>query len=194
MRTVPGWIRRVVLAAIAAALVIGALHRAEAERRAWGEVDRAPVATRTIGPGEILGENNLSWRELPRMAIPVEVARTVEGRTAQQTITPGEVIVETRLASSSATGPDALVPGDGRIIAIPVDDTRPELSIGDRVDVYTLRLAGGAGSAALRVARDAVVLGLGERSATVAVTAIESPSVAGAVLDGTVLLVRVSTG
>ena len=82
-------------------------------------------------------------------------------------------------------GPVAAVLAAGRrAVTVPVGDTPPAVEPGDRVDL----VAAGLALDAQVVARDAQVVQTQERAVVVAVDAAELEAVAGALVNGTVVV------
>lgn len=195
------WVATIALAVLAGALAAATVHRAEQARAAYGESRRVPVARSDLAVGDHLDESTVDWVERPAVVVPDGVADDPLGRVAVASIAAGEVLLDRRL-SGSGTGPGGLLEPGARALAVPLDAGAPELAVGDRVDLYAPDL-GSAGladvargrlSAADRVARGALVIAVGETTATLAVTATEAPGVAGALLDAALVLALVAPG
>jgi Flp pilus assembly protein CpaB len=138
------------------------------------------------------------------VALPGDVAADPLGRLVTETIGQGEVLADRRLGLAGRSGPLALVPPGGRALSVPVDPTTPELAVGDRVDAFApvevvgsataADLARSGSSGARRVAQTATVVAVDDRAVTIAVSSIEAPAVARAVLDGAMVLALVAPG
>ena len=134
--------------------------------------------------------------------MPEGVADAPVGRVVTEPLVTGEVIVERRLSGGTATGAAALVGPGRRALAVPVEATPPGLEVGDRVEAYAPATTGGSladlaraqGSGARRVARDALVIAVDDRSVTVSVAGAEAAGLAAAVLDGALTLALVTPG
>ena len=84
---------------------------------------------------------------------------------------------------------------------MPTDTASPTVAVGDRVDAYASVSVGSLSDVARaqaggarRVARDALVVAVDDRTATIAVAAAEAPGVAGALLDGALTIALVGPG
>jgi Flp pilus assembly protein CpaB len=177
--------RPVTALAAAALAVLAAVTVSNAEQTAdrYGPRQRVPVARHDLRPGEEIRPDDLEWRELPSLALPSGVVPDPSGRTVIQPILTGEAVVEARVAPDGRQGPHALVPPGARAIAVPVDPPLATLRVGDRVDLLAL---------GRWVAREAVVVDIGDQAIVVAVGEHDVPAVARGVLDGSVIPVIVS--
>ena len=190
------WIVAVLLAVVAGAVTASTVQRAEQVRAGYGERRSVPVAAVDLAVGTEIADADVRWVELPVAALPGDVAGDPVGRVVTEPIVHDEVVAERRLGGADAAGPAALVPPDGRALAVPTDATTPQLAVGDRVDAYSpaeLAIATPAELAravagARRVARGARVVAIDDEAVTIAVTSTEAPAVARAVLDGAVVL------
>jgi len=196
------WAATVVLAVVAATLAAATVQRAERVRAEYGETRRVPVAGVDLPVGHELTDADLTWSDLPEVLIPDDVAADPTGRTVTEPVVAGEVLLERRLSGGTADGTAALVTPGRRALALPVESAPPGLRVGDRVEAYAPATTGGSlaelaraqGSGARRVARDAVVVAVDERSVTVSVAGPEATGTAAALLDGALTLALVSPG
>ena len=78
----------------------------------------------------------------------------------------------------------ALLPAGTRGVTVPFGETTPPVAPGDRVDL----MAAGLGLDGTALALDALIVAVDERSVVVAVRAAELPAVAGALVNGTVVV------
>lgn len=193
------WAATLVLALLAGTLAAATVQRAEQTRAGYGTTRRVPVAVHDLAVGAELAEADVTWSDLPAVIVPDGVADEPVGRVATEPIVRGEVVLGRRLSGSGAT---ALVAPGRRALAVPVEAAPPGLAAGDRVEAYAPATSGGSlaelaraqGSGARRVARDALVVALDERSVTVSVAAADAPGLAAAVLDGALTLAVVAPG
>jgi Flp pilus assembly protein CpaB len=197
-----------VIAVVAGSLAAATVQRAEQARAAYGEARRVPLAGADLAVGTKLTEADLIWSDLPVGLIPGGVATAPVGRVVTEPLVKGEVVAERRLSGADATGAAALVGPGRRALAVPVEATPPGLEIGDHVEAYAPATTGGSmadladladlaraqGSGARRVARDATVIAVDERSVTVSVAGTEAAGLAAAVLDGALTLALVTPG
>jgi Flp pilus assembly protein CpaB len=195
------WALTVVLAVGAGTLAAGTVQRAEQARAAYGESRRVPVATGDLEVGAELGAADVGWADLPVALLPDGVADAPNGRIVTEPVVRGEVILERRLSGGTSHGTIALIGPGRRAVAVPTDTAAPTLAVGDRVDAYASDSVGSLSDAARaraggarRVARDALVVAVDDRTATIAVAAAEAPGVAGALLDGALTIALVGSG
>jgi len=196
------WVVTVVLAVVAGTLAAGTVQRAEQARAAYGESRRVPVATGDLEVGAEVGDADVGWADLPLALLPDGVADAPTGRIVTEPVVRGEVILERRLSEGTGHGTAALIGAGRRALAVPTDTASPKLAVGDRVDAYASGSVGGSLSdvaraqagGARRVARNALVVAVDDRTATIAVAAAEAPAVAGALLDGALTIALVGPG
>jgi Flp pilus assembly protein CpaB len=162
---------------------------------AYGPPRAVPVAMRALEAGELIGPGDVERRVLPADAVPrAAVARRWLDHAVIAPVLPGEVVVEARLAPHGLRGAAALVPPDGRAIAVPGGPGgRPPLRVGDRVDVLATVAYESAGTdtpPTFLVAAAALVVAVddGDDIVTVAVPAADAPRVAHAVTTASVTL------
>lgn len=191
-------VRRVGVAALAvvtAWAVTSLVAAAGAARDQWGATRSVVVATRDMGPGDVVDDGAVEVRDLPR-AVVGEAALTEApvGAVVRHPILAGEPVAAARLAPDGLTGVAALVPAGERAVAVPVGPAGvPPLAVGDLVDLVTVVPAGGseAGTGddpAFTLVERAVVLAVAEQAITVAVPDQDAPRVAWAVANGAVVL------
>ncbi len=198
------WIATVVLALVVGLFVWSSLDRADAVRSAYGEQRSVLVAITDITPGTVIDESNTDTRDWPIGLLPEGAATSGSGRTATERVGKGEVLVDRRLSGGDGFGPEALIPAGGRALAVPRGPASPDVSVGDRIDVFApLDVSRASAStapatdprfAARRVAKSARVIAVGQDAITIAVGAFEAPYVAQAALDASVALVLVAPG
>jgi Flp pilus assembly protein CpaB len=196
------WAATVALAVVAGALAAATVQRAEQTRAAYGETRRVPVAVTDLPVGRQLTDADLGWTQLPAALIPDGVADDPSGRVVAEPVARGEVVLERRLAGGATDGASALIAPGRRALAVPIESTPPGLGVGDRVEAYAPATSGGSladlaraqGSGARRVARDALVIAVDERSATVSVDGSDAAALAAALLDGAVTVALVAPG
>ncbi len=193
------------LAVIAAALVARSADQARATVAAYGTVRRVAVARHDLGIGQRITASDLAWPELPVAAVPSHVAgASPVGRTVVDAIGRGEVITDPHLAPGGLSGLAALVPAGGRAVAVPVPGAGLRLVVGDLVDVLAPDRAPSAGGAydsgaaesagARTVARRARVIEVDGADVVVAVSEDEAAGVAGAMAEGTPVVVLDGAG
>jgi Flp pilus assembly protein CpaB len=183
------------LVATAALAVVSLGARAEQVIQGYGRLERVPVAVHDLDVGHQLGAGDVVWRRLPVVAVPDDaLAELPVGRVVTDRIGRGEVVTGPRIAPDGLSGLAALVPAGHRAVSVPVPDGGLALEVGDRVDVLAPERAASdldpasRGDAAL-VARDARVLALTHGAVVLAVSTDEAGPVAGALAQGTPVLV-----
>ena len=187
------WLAAAALAVMAGAVTAHVVGDAEATRQAYATRRSVPVVVRDLAPGATITSSDVEFRDRPALAVPDGVAAEPMGRVVRDRLLAGEVVVEARLAGSGS-GPGALLSPGRRALALPRDEVRVQLTIGDRVDVLAPDALGPAGGSATarRVARAAEVLAVDDTTLTVGVQSVEAPAVARAVLDGAVAVALVA--
>lgn len=178
-----------VVAALAVAAGV-AVHRiadtAARARDRWGASRAVIVALRAIPPGGALDLTNTESRRLPLAAVPdAALDHLGPGAVASQPIDAGEVVVHSRVGRGGLGPIAALLPPNGRAVALGGRGPRPPVHVGDHVDVVAI---GGDGHQGELVARAALVVQVDDQSVVVAVTAAELPGVAAAALDGSAVI------
>jgi len=192
------WAAVALLALLTASVVGRLVGRARAEAARYGSLQTAAVATRAVEVGAVVGADDVAARQVPAAFLPdgwVASPEEVVGRTAVAAVFPGQAVVREQLAPDGIRGIGAALPPGGRAVGVPTGPAGPPLEKGDVVDVLATfdPEAAGGGDPTFPVASAAVVVDVGEESATVAVTAEEANRVAFAVANGVVTL-AVSAG
>jgi len=178
-------IRQAVALAVAAGAVAWALqtnNRAVAIRGAYGTLRRVAVARHPLAAGALLGAADVSWRDLPALALPADPAPNPVGRTTLAPIAAGQVLTSAQLSDGRARGLAALVPPGEQAVAVPLADHALGLAPGDRVEVVApARDGNGTGHV---VVRDAPVLQVGSGRVVLAVGDDEIDALADALAAG----------
>jgi pilus assembly protein CpaB len=188
------WLVAVALAVASGGTVANLTARAEASLQRYGTLRPVAVATHDLDPGEVIGRGDVELRALPRGLIPSgALVSSPAGQVVRHPIYAGEVIVGGRLAPMGLSGTAALLPPGRRGVAVPIDPASGlQLVVGDEVDVLvTLDPTIADGDPTVTVARAALVVAVGELSATVAVTQDQAPRLAFAITQGVVTLALV---
>lgn len=189
------WLRRpavhwslVALVALVVAWRISAVvATARHERTQWGSTTTVAVAATDLSPGDPLSDATVRWTELPVAMVPEgHVTELPADATARSRINTGEVIMGHRTAGTGAGS--GLPPGTAAVdVALPAAPAR--LEVGDLVDVVaTFPVAPGAAPPSEIVSRDATVVGISDRTVSVAVDAGDLTAVVHATATGTVTL------
>ena len=181
------------LTALTAARLVG---RAEASAARYGSLRPVVVATRPVEAGAVLQAGDVAVRALPAAFLPddhVVAASDAVARTVVVALFPGVPLVRAQLAPEGVRGIAALLPPGTRAVAVPAGGASAPVRTGDRVDVLATfdpsAAMSSAGEPTLAVATAALVVDVGEDSATVAVSPEEARRVAFAVAHGVVTLV-----
>lgn len=167
--------------------VVAVIDRAETERRAWGETEKVAVAAVDLVPGDRVDGDTIVWRELPRSLLPAGRLGVIPpGSTARSRIDAGEILIGHRVAG--AGGGSDLPAGTAAVdVVLPVAPAR--LEVGDLVDVVvTFPVAPGAADPAEIVTRGATVLGVADRTVSIAVRSGDLTAVAHALATGFITL------
>ncbi|MFB3737857.1 MAG: Flp pilus assembly protein CpaB [Candidatus Velamenicoccus archaeovorus] len=119
-------------------LVRGYAARLEALRPVTGDVVRVLVAAHELPRGTVLGEGDLTSRDLPSAYAPpgaIRSAGDAEGRVLAAPLGAGEPLTRTRLAAAGAGPVAALVPSGLRAFPVAVDIPPGAVRAGDLVDL-----------------------------------------------------------
>lgn len=198
------WVLALAMAAVTASSVHRVAAEAEAERQRWGEAVAVVVAGRDLGPGDVVGIDDVVAATWPAAMVPAgATASTTDavGRTVGAAVVAGEAVLDVRLAPPGVTGAAALLPPGSRGIAVAAGPGTPTLAVGDRVDVLATVdvldvTEGDAGLAVpeptVRVATAVPVVAVADDgTATVGVPEADATRVAFAAARGTVTLALV---
>jgi Flp pilus assembly protein CpaB len=179
------WALVATVAALSAGLVVERANDAEAARRRWGHDRPVAVATVDLPPGRTITAADVRIERWPVAVGPADALRLVApGTIVSSAIGAGEPFVPHRLGRP-AGGPVAAVLATGRrAVTVPTGDAPSPVEPGDRVDL----VAAGLALDAVVVARDAEVVQTREQAVVVAVETAELPAVAGALVNGTVVV------
>ena len=194
-RPVAWWLATVVLAALTAQVVSGAVAGAERAAARYGRTRPALVVTSDVAAGSEVTGTVAEVRDVPSALVPAgAVGADALGRRAGVPLFAGEVVVGDRLAPVGRAAVAARLPAGTRGVGVPSGPDSVPLAPGDVVDVLATVLGAGAGGSApptVTVARGAVVVAVEEGAATVAVPLADAPRVAYAVASGIVTLALV---
>ncbi|HEV3401320.1 MAG TPA: SAF domain-containing protein [Acidimicrobiales bacterium] len=193
------WAAVAVLALLTASVVGRLVGQARAAASRYGSLRPAAVATRPVAMGAVVGADDVEVRRVPAAFLPedtIGAPEQVVGQTAVVALFPGQPVVRAQLARWGRRGVAALLPPGARAVSVPTGPASPRLERGDVVDVLATfaeeaASAGGqgdGGAPTFPVATAALVVDVGEESATVAVGVEEAARVAFAVVHGAVTL------
>jgi Flp pilus assembly protein CpaB len=179
------WALVATVAALSAGLVVDRATDAEAARRRWGHDRAVAVATVDLPAGRTIGPADVRIERWPLAVGPPDALEAVApGTIVSSAIGAGEPLVPRRLGRPEG-GPVAAVLAAGRrAVTVPTPEAPPPVEPGDRVDL----VAAGLALDAAVVARDAEVVQTSEQAVVVAVAAAEVEAVAGALVNGTVVI------
>lgn len=149
-----------------------------------GRPERVPVATREVGPGEVLRSEDVRWELRPARFGPPPATRPV-GRTTRDRLLASETIAEPRLVPHVPTSRSG-APDRRLTITVPLQLPVPDVSAGDRVDLMGVT---SGGLRATVLADDARVVSTGEQEITVDVGAWELSPLVRAIVEGPVVVV-----
>ena len=193
------WSLVALLAVLTATVVGGMAGRARAEAARYGSLRTAAVARRPVAAGTVLRPADVSEERVPAAFLPEDWVRSapeVVGRTVVVPLFPGAPVVRGQVAPWGVEGVAALLPPGARAVAVPTGGAAPKLRTGDVVDLLaTLDAELEAGEEpTVEVATGALVVDVGEESATVAVAPAEARRIAFALTTGAVSLALRSGG
>ncbi len=161
----------------------------------YGPLRPVLFATHRLDPGAEVAPGDVVVRQVPGSLAPVDSLASTEvavGRTVVVAVLAGLPVMEGHLAASGLRGVAALLPPGSRAVAVPNGGAPLPLVPGDTVDVLATFDPSGAGAAGVDptfpVARAALVVDVGDDSATVAVAPQDAARVAFAVTTGVVTL------
>ena len=192
------WLVVVVLALLTGMVAARVAGHAGAMAARYGPLRPVVVAVHALEPGSVVGDADVSLRQVPGSLVPDDAVRTADnayGRTVVTPVFPGQALVAGQLAPDGRRGLAALLPPGSRAVAVP--NGRPGLALvrGDLVDVLATFDPSGAIEGApptFPVALGALVVDVGDESAAVAVTPEEAARVAFALASGVVTLALAS--
>ncbi|MGI9021828.1 MAG: Flp pilus assembly protein CpaB [Acidimicrobiales bacterium] len=187
------WVVVALLALLTATVVGRLVGGARAEAARYGSLRTAAVATRAVDAGAVVQPGDVTARSVPAAFLPKGWMGSVDEVVGRTTVAPlfrGQAVVRDTLAPWGLKGLAALLPAGTRAVGVPAGVASPPLRAGDVVDVLASfdPQAAGGGEPTFPVAQAALVVDVGEESATVAVTPAEAAKVVYAVSHGTVAL------
>ena len=198
------WVAVTALAGLTGLTAARLVGQAEASAARYGSLRPVVVATRPVAMGSVLKSADIAVRSLPASFLPdghVGGVSDAVDRTVVVPLFPGVPVVRDHLAPEGLRGVAALLPAGTRAVAVPAGGATAPVRTGDVVDVlatFDPSSSGGAGAdggdPTFAVAVAALVVDVGEDSATVAVGPQEAKRVAFAVAHGVVTLAVVPAG
>lgn len=187
------WLAAGILAVVTGTTVAGAVGRAHAELARYGGARPTVVARRDVDVGDVLDAGDVVIRSEPAAFVPDGAAGSVDavvGRTVVAPVFAGEPVLRVHLAPDGVRGLAALLPRGRVAVGVPVSASSARVRRGDTVDVLGTfdPAAAAGGEPTFAVATAALVVDVGQESATVAVTPEEAKRVAFAEAHGAVTL------
>lgn len=179
-------------AVIAGTITAGIVQRAEETIAGYGTRVEVPVASTALEPGDVITAADVTWSELPTRLLAGTPVDDPVGRAVVSPILAGEPLADERLAPGGLSPTEALIGPGRRAIVIDLTEAVTTFALGDRVDL--LAADDVTSHSARWVARDAVVVDVGDTTTTVAVDEDDAPAAARAALDGTVVLALIGEG
>jgi Flp pilus assembly protein CpaB len=154
-----------------------------ATRPPGSETPAAVVAATDLPIGHRIRAGDLTTRPVDAIGgTPVE---DPVGRVVTALVLGGEPLVAERLAPAGADGAAALVPAGEVAVAVPIAVAAPPVVVGDDVEVF---VTDGDGFTTATVARDALVVAVGDDAVTVSMEPAEAATVADGLAAGAVTL------
>ncbi len=192
------WLVVAVLALVTGMVAARIVGNAGSLAARYGPLRPVVMAVRALDPGSVVDTGDVVARQVPGSLVPegaVPSPGEAMGRTVVAPVYPGVPLVAGQLAPDGRRGLSALLPPGSRAVAVP--NGRPGLALvrGDSVDVLaTFDPAGSVEGAppTFPVAVDALVVDVGDESASVAVSPDEAARVAFALASGVVTLALAS--
>ena len=197
------WLCTAIVSTAAALLVFQMFSQAQASASRLGSLVSVQVATRDISPGEAISADDFATQDRPKAMLPDSKPVDPTGQVATSTIFKNEPLVEAKVSGSSLNPSVALLESDERGVAIPIGAATPNLRVGDYVDVFATH----SPSATSRDDRDtpesssaepattqrgsittARVVGINEKSATLAVKAAHAATAANLAASGNAVI------
>ncbi|MEO1062779.1 MAG: SAF domain-containing protein [Actinomycetota bacterium] len=152
--------------------------------------DRAPtaaviVATRDVAAGSPIGPDDVRLEHRPVDGVPSDALDEVpSGRVALVGLAAEEVVLDRRLAPGGVGPVSSLLPTDASGVSLPAGSLPAGIAVGDRVDLL-LVVPGSTET----ISAAAPIIGIDERTVTVAVPAAGAPAVVEALTLGQLVAV-----
>lgn len=183
------------LTLLTAAVVHGSLRRAAEAEAAYGATVPVAIVTAEVEPGEIVDSGVAEVRSWPRALAPDGAVDHLPERASLVSLSPGEVVLDRRLAGPGAVGPVALLGPGERAVPVPVAVPGLPVEVGDRIDLVAGGMpgAGPAGDLPVTarpdvVAVDAAVLAVTDETLVAALDAADAADVAAALTVGPLMV------
>jgi len=151
----------------------------------WGATDVVVVADRALAVGDPLTPASIRLGARPAVMVPSDaVLEPPLDGTLATSLQPGEILTARHLAATRAQS--LTLRSTDRAIGVPIDASTPPLSAGDLVDLLLIDVGSASGQRA--EVSEAVVLAVGETSATVSVAESDVDAIASVLVDGAVVV------
>ncbi len=194
------WLVVAVLALLTGMVAARMVGNAGALASRFGPLRPVVVAVNALEPGEVVGEGDVAVSQMPGLIVPdgaIPSTDEARGRTVLTPAFPGVPLVAGQLAPDGRRGLAALLPPGSRAVAVPNGQPGLALVRGDQVDVLATFDPAGVSDGApptFPVALGALVVDVGDESASVAVSPDEAARVAFALASGVVTLALAAPG
>lgn len=183
------------LTLLTAGLVHGSLRRATDAEAAYGRTAPVVVVTGEVGAGDVVDGEVAEVRRWPIVLVPGGAVDAVPDRASLVALSPGEVVLDRRLAGPGADGPAALLDRGERAVAVPVAVPGLPVEVGDRIDLVAGGVPGAGPVGDLPVtatpdvvATDAAVLAVTDETVVAALDAADAADVAAALTVGPLMV------
>lgn len=183
------------LTLLTAGVVHVSLRRAAEAEAAYGRTTPVVVVTEEVDAGVTVDAAVAEVRRWPRALVPDGAADALPDRASLVALSPGEVVLDRRVAGSDADGPAALLAPGERAVPVPVVVPGLPVEVGDRIDLVAGGVPGAGPAGDLPVATspdvvavDAAVLAVTDETVVAALDATDAADVAAALTVGPLMI------
>ncbi|NNC81273.1 MAG: hypothetical protein HKN94_14110 [Acidimicrobiales bacterium] len=154
-------------------------------RDQWGATEVVVVADRALAVGDLLTPASIRLGSRPALMVPSDaVLEPPLDGTLATSLQPGEILTARHLAATRAQS--LTLRSTDRAIGVPIDASTPPLVAGDLVDLLLIEVGPASGQRA--EVSEAVVLAVGDTSATVSVAESDVDAIASVLVDGAIVV------
>jgi pilus assembly protein CpaB len=174
------WSLVVGIVAITTLVVHQRATAADRTKAGWGITVEVLVARHDLAPGAPITGDDVQARALPVAMVSQGALTALDpGSVAAERVLAGEVVMRQRLAPAGSGPIAAQLRTEEVGIAVATGPARPEVDVGDEVDLFGISAGDSTGArvAARAVARGRVVA-IGEEQITVAIPVSQAPALA----------------